>query len=164
MSIRDALLHPTIGGFKPVRFCHSGVLNPWRKRPLQDLVLFERYADKDDVLRYMHAGTILLAGFAPAHDPFAPRGAKVPLCSIVEHTDGVWLWSTAMAQCVARYDVKLPDAFLERVRMCHYHPTPVPEGPRGPRSTFPRAHEWAHFALVGLWYYALGLEDLLAMP
>lgn len=76
--------------------------------------------EKDKIINYLRNADCILAASKPPAKCFL-CDEKVCLASF--RSDGVWLWPTVLSHYVERHEIRLPDAFVEKIREGNYMPT-----------------------------------------
>jgi hypothetical protein len=68
--------------------------------------------NKATLVAYLDAGAVVTAGRMLVPDAVDPSGPSIPLLFL---TDGDWLWTAEAAAYITRYDMAVPEEFLQLV-------------------------------------------------
>ncbi|MDG9688299.1 hypothetical protein QC334_37190 [Streptomyces sp. DH18] len=99
---------PIVGGFRELEHGSPDGPSIWTAvRPAAP-------EHEGDLVRYLHAGSTLVATPSAVPDVLSESGAIIGGLHLL--TDGHWLWYSDLAHYVGRYHVELDPAFIEHAR------------------------------------------------
>ena len=85
-----------------------------RKAQLVQLIGENEHAQKASVLRYLRGGEQLMLVAGIVRDPLDPNRPIIGSPHIL--TDGTWAWSADVTYYVEKYNLRLPEEFLESMK------------------------------------------------
>ncbi|SEM20347.1 hypothetical protein [Streptacidiphilus jiangxiensis] len=96
---------PLVGGFKELEYGRPDA------PPILTAVRATAAEREDDLVRYLRAGTVLVATPSAVPDVLSETGALIGGLHLL--TDGQWLWYSDLAHYVGCYHVELDPVFIE---------------------------------------------------
>lgn len=79
---------------------------------IDDAISKEVHPSKEIILSYLDNGVVFAASFGLIEDVIS--GEIIGPQSML--TDGIWIWGSDLSTYVKKYNVKLPEEFVERVK------------------------------------------------
>lgn len=104
-------------------FFHEMTSEAREEDSIHDALGRAAYPDKQQLLTYLRTAPTLIAYFTMTHDEL--DATRPELGPLILRTDDMWVWRSDLAHYVDRYDVALPDEFLDHAAARSWVPPEV---------------------------------------